>query len=176
MLRPPAPPAGLLLPRSIRATLLAHLVGAAPDEGVGLLATASVLEAGGVARAVRFYPGANLDSSPTRYTMDPRDVLTALGDIDANGARLGAIVHSHPATPPIPSATDLREVYYPDALMVIVSLMGSPPELRAWRLVPQGPGDELAPWRAVEVPVVDGSGPAAADPMGSAPRPGAAGD
>ena len=80
----------------------------------------------------RFYPGTNLDRSPTRYTMDPAEVIAALRDIEARGWRLGAIVHSHPASAAVPSATDLREAHYPEALMVIVSLASGTPEFRAW--------------------------------------------
>ena len=152
-------------------------MAAAPLEGVGLLA---VVDEGDATRAVRFYPGTNVDRSPTRYTMDPAEVLAAFRDIDANGWRLGAIVHSHPATPPLPSPTDLREAFYPEALLVIVGLAGHatprrhpapctrPPAARAWRL---GPRPEPAPAEAgavtaVEVPLVvdDGDDPAAAAP------------
>ena len=38
------------------------------------------------------------------------------------GESLYAIYHSHPETPPQPSARDLREDYYPDTLKLIVSL------------------------------------------------------
>jgi proteasome lid subunit RPN8/RPN11 len=94
-----------------------------------LLAT---VDQGAAWRAVRFYPGRNADASRTRYTMDPADVLAALVDIERHGWRFGAIVHSHPTSPPSPSPTDLREAFYPDALMVIVSLRGPTPEARAW--------------------------------------------
>ncbi len=155
--------AGLRVPAAIWAAVLEHLLAAVPLEAVGLLATVPVLGGDGAEEAVRFYTGANVDSSPTRYTMAPRDVLVALGDIDAHGWRLGAIVHSHPVTPPVPSATDLREARYSDALMVIVSLATSPPTPRAWRLLPAGPASPVAAtdpglptalWEVAEVPVV----------------------
>jgi proteasome lid subunit RPN8/RPN11 len=85
--------------------------------------------------------------------MDPAEVLAALNDIEAHGWRLGAIVHSHPASPPTPSATDLREAFYPEALLVIVGLAASPPSARVWRIIPRdGVGSTV-----VEVPlIVDG--------------------
>jgi proteasome lid subunit RPN8/RPN11 len=55
-----------------------------------------------------------------------------MDEIEASGWHLGGIVHSHPRTPARPSATDLREAYYPHALLVIASFAASEPELRSW--------------------------------------------
>lgn len=108
-----------------------HLVGAAPAEGVGLLAGRG---GRGSVEATEFFPGTNLDASPTRYTMDPGQVIAAFGELDARGWDLAAIVHSHPATPPVPSVTDLHDANYPEALLLIVGLASTPPVARAWRL------------------------------------------
>jgi proteasome lid subunit RPN8/RPN11 len=143
------PPTAFRLSSSLRGRIVDHLAVAAPLESVGLLGVAQA-ESPDVVRAVRFYPGTNVDASPTRYTMDPAEVIAALRDIETNGWWLGAIVHSHPASPAVPSATDLREAYYPDALMVIVSLARGTPELRAWRLV----SDPTATASFVEVPIL----------------------
>lgn len=152
-----AAPSGLTLPDVLRGEILKHLQASAPFEGVGLLATATDSLDGAVI-GTRFYAGRNQDRSATRYTMPPEEVLAALQDMEANGWRLGAIVHSHPVGPATPSATDLREYRYPDALMVIVSLGGRRPDLRAWWL---GGGGSTGP---MEVPVVGG--------VGHAPAPG----
>ena len=99
--------------------------------------------------AVRFYPGRNMDSSPRRYTMDPTDVMPALAEMKRQETRLGAIVHSHPNTPPVPSRTDLVEAKLPGVLSLIVGL--SPVvELRAWSLEFDGHG--VAVW-CEEVPI-----------------------
>lgn len=143
------PPTALLVAPDLRRRMVAHVAAAAPLESVGLLGVArgECLER---VRALRFYPGTNVDASPSRYTMDPAEVISALRDIEDNGWWLGAIVHSHPASPAVPSATDLREAYYPEALMVIVSLARAAPELRAWRLV----ADPTAAESFVEVPIL----------------------
>ena len=134
--------------------MLDHLRAAAPLEGVGLLAVggdaADPAAAPVAGRVRRFYPGTNVDASPTRYTMDPVEVLAAFNDMAANGWRLGAIVHSHPASAPTPSATDLREAYYPEALLVIVGLAHTPPAARAWRLSPRVGAAPIV----AEVPVI----------------------
>ncbi|MBA2277247.1 MAG: M67 family metallopeptidase [Chloroflexia bacterium] len=145
-----------------------HLVAALPHEGVGLLATeraAGVAGVDGTLRVMRFYPGTNIAASSTRFTMDPAEVLAALRDVDEHGWWLGAIVHSHAAGPAAPSATDLREARYPDALMVIAALAERPPRLRAWRVATDGPNrwDGETRGEFTDVPVwIDGEpgGPA----------------
>jgi proteasome lid subunit RPN8/RPN11 len=125
--------------------IVAHLRSALPHEGCGLLATFDVAD--GSRRAVRFYPGDNIDRSPVRYTMDPGQVLSALDDIEACGWRLGAIVHSHPTSVAEPSVTDLREAYYPGVVLLIVSFTDEPPVARAWLIEERGGSAyELALW------------------------------
>jgi len=133
--------AGLWLPTELTEAILTHLRAAQPQEGVGLLAVEQAPRRGSYSSrrsflhlsATRFYPGTNIDASPTRYTMAPAEVVAAFNDIEEHGWRLGAIVHSHPTSPATPSATDLREAAYPDALMVIVSFLRPQPEIRAWK-------------------------------------------
>lgn len=125
------PPFELRIERSLYREAIDHLAGSAPAEGVGLLA-GNVL--GDAVRAARFYPGTNIEASPTRYTMDPVEVISAFREIDERGWELAAIVHSHPATAPIPSATDLRDAHYPETLLLIVGLASTPPVARCWRV------------------------------------------
>lgn len=127
----------------------AHLRNELPNEGVGLLAARLTMEdAELIATATRFYPGRNQRASPTRYDLDVRDLVAALRDIEAASEVLGAIVHSHPLGAPTPSRTDLAEAFYPEALMVIVSLATPSPVLRAWKL--EG---EPGAWNPRQVPV-----------------------
>jgi len=133
----------LRLPAAIREQILVHLLDATPNEGVGLLAVRPPWIAGDgvrVAEATRFYPGTNIDASPSRFTMDPAEVIDALRDIREQGWQLGAIVHSHVRGPATPSTTDLREAHYPEALLLIASFADQPAHLRAWRVVRE---DEL---------------------------------
>ncbi len=127
--------AALRMRASMLNEVMAHLAATLPNEGVGLIAVAPGRD---VSRAVAFFPGTNLDHSPTRYTMDPAEVLNAFRDMGANGWTLGAIAHSHPRTAPIPSPTDVREAFYPDALLLIIGFAEVDPAVRLWRIVSEG--------------------------------------
>jgi proteasome lid subunit RPN8/RPN11 len=141
-----------VLPPEMKDQIVSHLRSTAPLEGVGLLAVPQG-STGPDLVATHYYPGTNEDHSATRYTMAPDEVLRSFLDMEQRGWRLGGIVHSHPAGPATPSPTDRREFLYPEALMVILSLAGDAPDLRAWWL-----GDRSACWPA-EVPVSSESYP-----------------
>lgn len=107
--------------------MVRHIQSTAPVEGCGLVAFDDD-------RPVKIYPGTNTLDSTTRYRMDDREVLIAVDEMDRNGWWLGAIYHSHPNSPPVPSSTDLREANWPDALMIIISLQSGQPQARAYRV------------------------------------------
>jgi len=44
------------------------------------------------------------------------------------------IVHSHVASPAVPSATDVGLAYFPDSLYLVCSLMDEMPTVRAWSI------------------------------------------
>jgi len=113
--------------------IVRHCARALPNEGCGLLSGRPI---GATLFGGQFFPGTNVLASPSRFAMDPAEVVAALTAIDAGGDRLGAIVHSHPVTGATPSRTDLQEAYYPEALLLIVSLADDAPRLRAWRVKP----------------------------------------
>jgi [CysO sulfur-carrier protein]-S-L-cysteine hydrolase len=127
----------LAIDRSTLDEVVAHLRRALPNEGVGLLATD--MDAGR-RRVARFFPGTNVDASPSRFTMDPGEVVDAFRVMRASGWAFGAIVHSHPATEPAPSPTDAREAHYPDALLLIVSFAKPDVLARVWKVLPRPDG------------------------------------
>lgn len=74
-----------------------------------------------------------------RYAIDPVVLLAAHKTArDAAKAVVG-YYHSHPASPAVPSSSDLRDAL-PDACYVIMSLAAVEPETRSWRLTPEGGG------------------------------------
>ena len=121
------------LPALIRQDIVDWLRGALPNEGCGLLVADRVAADGGV--PTRFVGMRNAAASPFRYLMDPQEQLRVMLEIDDADEVVWAIVHSHVASPPRPSATDVGLAAYPDALYVLCSFAAEPPELRAWTIV-----------------------------------------
>jgi proteasome lid subunit RPN8/RPN11 len=128
-------PCSLTIDPDMLEQIVAHLRGALPLEGCGLIG--AVRTDDGI-EARLFIPGSNADRSAARFTMEPAEVIAAFKSFRALGLELGAIAHSHPASPAEPSPTDLREAYYPEALMLITSFSGDAPDIRAWRILPPG--------------------------------------
>src|SRR3569623_1904011 len=72
---------------------------------------------------VQFYLVANVATAPQRlFAMDPGQQLTALRRMRERGEELYAIFHSHPHSPPSPSAIDLAQAAYPEAIYIIAAL------------------------------------------------------
>jgi proteasome lid subunit RPN8/RPN11 len=120
------------LPGALTALLLAHARAELPNEACGLL--------GGdpsAGRATSFHATRNGLASPLRYDVDAEDLIGAMFAIESAGEELIAIFHSHPRSPAVPSATDVREARY-DVVHLIASLaeplVGAPDGIRAWRI------------------------------------------
>lgn len=119
--------------------MFAHAMAEDPAECCGLLA-------GQGERVTRVYRLRNAEEAPTRctrYTIDARDQLRALREMEDEGLELVGIFHSHPRTLAYPSATDLArsrfpgssEPLYPGVAYLIVSLEDPVrPYVRAFRL------------------------------------------
>lgn len=105
-----------------------HAAAAAPEEACGLLAG----QAGRISLAL---PVKNIASAPaSQFQLDPQEQLRALKAIDAKGFELQGIYHSHPNSAPIPSAEDIRCATEESLLQLIVSLQGTKPQLKLWRI------------------------------------------
>lgn len=116
----------------LSAALLQEIVDAAraalPNEAVGLLV--------GVAGPERYIGMVNASASPYRYSIDPDEQLRVWTDLESRGESVFAIVHSHVASPAVPSKTDVELAYFPDSLYLICSLATSDqPDIRAWSIV-----------------------------------------
>jgi proteasome lid subunit RPN8/RPN11 len=69
------------------------------------------------------------------YEAAPEDLFTAQRQMRERGEELLAIYHSHPrSNEPVPSETDVRLAYYPQAVYFIVGLAGPQPVIRAFKL------------------------------------------
>jgi len=122
--------------------MLEHVAEEAPIEACGLLG-------GSDFRVQQVVPIKNAVKSQVRYRMDPAEQVSALFGFEERGMELVAIYHSHPAGPPGPSPTDIREDAYPEAIQLIWFLEMGDWVCRAYRFGEGG---------AVEMPMSLGSG------------------
>jgi proteasome lid subunit RPN8/RPN11 len=121
---------GLTVPADLVEAMVAHARAELPNEACGVL-SGSLAEG----RALTFHPTRNAEASPLRYSVHPEDLVRVTFEIDDAGSDLVAIFHSHTKSPPVPSATDRRLAFYPDAVYVLASLADpDAPALRAWQL------------------------------------------
>lgn len=133
-------PASVELPAAIVQQIIDQARAEDPNESCGLvIGTANAADGG---RAVRYEAARNRAQSPSLYDVHPDDLLRLTIATEDAGEAFWAIVHSHTHTPARPSATDIRQAVYPDALYVLVSLAAEEadptsgsPSLRAWRIV-----------------------------------------
>lgn len=108
--------------------MVAHARADAPNECCGIVAS----QAG---EARRVYRTTNLEASPLKFVMDPRDQIRAYTEIEDDGLDLGAIYHSHTRTAPYPSQTDINFARdWPGVLWIIVGLAGGDAEVRIYEI------------------------------------------
>jgi [CysO sulfur-carrier protein]-S-L-cysteine hydrolase len=106
----------LALPRTLVNRILAQAQQQPETETCGLLGARN-------GEAIHYYPVRNIAAdAATRFEMDPRQQIDVMKTLRENDEQLLAIVHSHPHSPPAPSAADMEEFGYPDAYYLIVSL------------------------------------------------------
>jgi proteasome lid subunit RPN8/RPN11 len=123
-----APPVSLKLEHTLYREIVAHLQDSYPLEACGLLA-------GAEDEITKSYPIENILKSPMAFEMDPKQQITAMIEIEAQGLDLLAIYHSHPHGPQTPSPTDVAMAYYPDSAHLIVSLQDrEKPVVRAFSI------------------------------------------
>ena len=113
----------MVVPRQIREQLVAHARREAPNEACGLVAFRD-----GVAE--RYLPGENALESPYRFELRPRDPADFF--LEDEGYEL-AVFHSHPATEPRPSRTDLENIGLWEGRPYLI-LRADTEELRGWRI------------------------------------------
>jgi len=115
----------LRLPRDMVDEMVQHAIDDLPNECCGIITGKD-----GVAAA--FYRTRNVEASPFRYSIDPRDILRVEREMDDAGLQVLVIYHSHVASDAYPSPTDVRLAQwpgtdppmdlYPGAYYVLVSL------------------------------------------------------
>lgn len=116
------------LPLNYAQEMVAHALALAPVECCGLLA-------GKEGRAKHLYRAQNIENSPVRYSLEPKELYLLLQDMEKRGWELLGIYHSHTHSEAYPSATDIKLAFWPDCLYFIVSLKNpQEPVIRAFHI------------------------------------------
>ena len=110
----------ILIRRHDFEAIVAHAQGNLPEEACGLIAG----EKGDQIRRIeKVYFLENTDHTNEHFSMNPKDQLSAVKDMRANGLAPLGNWHSHPETPSRPSQEDIRLAYDSTASYLILSLM-----------------------------------------------------
>ncbi len=118
-----------------QAKQIAQHASARPTEEVCGLLFGSVSPASNQPPVALILPVDNVAATPAdRYEMHPAQLVEAQVKAARQGLELVGIYHSHPHSQPIPSATDVREAHYPDAIYLIVSLVRDDARFAAWSI------------------------------------------
>jgi proteasome lid subunit RPN8/RPN11 len=107
--------------------LIAHAREDHPNECCGMIG-------GRDGEATTIYRASNAEGSPLRYNLDPSDQFRIMTEMEERDEDLAAIYHSHTKSPAYPSQTDINLATYPDALYVIVTLLGGEEPVRAFAI------------------------------------------
>ena len=112
------PPKGFQINTEHYETMHHHVALQLPEEACGLIA--GEIDQSSY-RALAVFPTTNVLHSTTRFKIDPQEQLDIFKQIEAEDWELLGIYHSHPNGPDEPSATDIAEAYYPEAVNLIWS-------------------------------------------------------
>jgi len=118
----------LKISRPLYDEMVSHALAEAPNECCGMVASVD-------GEAVRVFAAVNAAASPLRYEIDGAEQYRIQSQIEEQGWDLGAIYHSHTRSAPYPSQTDINLAFYPDSVYLIIGVVGSQPEVRAFRIV-----------------------------------------
>ena len=134
-------PAFVEISADLLQAMIDHARAEYPNEMCGVIVGDRPAAEGGA--PLRWLPARNRAASPARYDLHPDDLYRLTVETDDAGEAFWAIVHSHTHTAARPSATDIGQAFYPDALYILVSLSSEDnpetlpdvPTVRAWRIV-----------------------------------------
>ena len=119
---------GLQIPEEILNRIVEHARQEYPLESCGILA-------GKTGEIAAFYPMTNTEKSSSCYLMEPEEQFRVFQDIEKKRLEISAIYHSHPHTAAFPSRRDVDCAFYPDSLILIVSLKDKKdPQIEAFQI------------------------------------------
>jgi proteasome lid subunit RPN8/RPN11 len=121
----------LTIGRALHDKIVAHARADHPDEACGVIAGPE-----GSDRPERFIPMTNAERSPTFYRFDSTEQFMVWKEMDERDEEPVVIYHSHTATGPYPSRTDISYASEPGAHYVLVSTADPDcAEFRSFRIV-----------------------------------------
>ena len=82
-----------------------------------------------------FYQMVNVDASPVHFSFDPKEQFQVIKDARTRGEVPLVVYHSHPESPARLSNEDLRLLKDPTMIYVIISLEGTEPDLKGYRVI-----------------------------------------
>lgn len=106
----------LEIPEDLLSRVIEHARQEYPLESCGILA-------GKNGKITKVYSMENTEKSSSSYLMAPEEQLKVFREVEEEGLELSAIYHSHPHSPAFPSQRDVDHAFYPDSLILIISLM-----------------------------------------------------
>ncbi len=135
----------LTISRALHDKIVAHARTDHPDEACGVIAGPA-----GTGRPERFIPMINAERSPTFYRFDSMEQFRVWKEMDDRDEEPVVIYHSHTATEPYPSRTDVSYASEPEAHYVLVSTRNpEAAEFRSFRIVDGEVTEEevrVVPW------------------------------
>ena len=111
--------------------ILAHAKSCVPEEACGLIAGTKEGEDKVVEKV---YLLTNIDHSNEHFTLDPKEQLSAIKDMRANGLKPLGNWHSHPSSPSSPSQEDIKLAFDSNASYMIISFMAENPVLNSFHI------------------------------------------
>ncbi len=121
----------LRISRELVDQMIAHARADHPDEACGVIAGPE-----GSDEPQRFIPMVNAERSPTFYRFDSLEQLKVWREMDRRDEEPVVIYHSHTATEPYPSRTDVSYASEPGAHYVLVSTREpDTDEVRSYRIL-----------------------------------------
>lgn len=122
----------LLIRKKFLAEIVAHALEGYPLEACGLLAGTAGED--GTAEVRSVHRTDNVAASARIYEVEPRAMLRADREAEAEGGQLIGVYHSHTHTDAKPSPTDIAQAPDPGWHYVLVSLRDVHPSVRSWEI------------------------------------------
>ena len=114
----------MVIPAAVRSALVEHAEAEKPNEACGLVAVRGAVADG-------YYPCENVAASPFRFDLRPPDPSLPF-DLEDEGYEL-AVFHSHLASPPRPSRTDVENIGLWEGRPYLILALHTG-ELAGWRI------------------------------------------